>query len=164
MEELTLKKCMELAVTTEQLGAKFYRDLAAKFEDNPEVKEVFSRLAKDELIHEAQFKKLADEVNGNGGILSESDQEYLNAIVYSKYFDSATFEDAEKIDDPGQALVMAAAFEKATLLYYMVLRESLGDSPQLDAIIKAEKEHVTALTRVILSDAKFRGISDGLTF
>ena len=59
LEELTLRKAVEFAVTTEQLGARFYNKMAKKFADDEGIKNIFTSLAKDELIHEKQFQNLS---------------------------------------------------------------------------------------------------------
>ena len=61
-----LKDSIELAITTEKLGAGFYSKLAEKFEGDKEISELFSILAKDEKTHEKQFRKLLDKVPAEG--------------------------------------------------------------------------------------------------
>ena len=51
LEELTLRKAIEFAVTTEELGAKFYARAASRFESDAEVGAVFAQLARDEEAH-----------------------------------------------------------------------------------------------------------------
>jgi len=62
MDDLSLINGIELAVTTERLGANFYKTLAKRFKENAEISELFSILAKDEEAHEAQFKTLLKKV------------------------------------------------------------------------------------------------------
>ena len=62
MENLTLRKAIEMAVATEELGAKHYKELAEKFSDEKEVAEIFARLAQDEVSHESQFRALLGQV------------------------------------------------------------------------------------------------------
>ena len=61
---------------------------------------------------------------------------------------------------PQDTLENAFSLEKATLLFYEALLDTLGDDASLSAIIQAEKEHVVALMKVILTGAKFRGLGD----
>ncbi len=58
------------------------------------------------------------------------------------------------------ALGEAIKLEKATLLFYHALREAIGEKTVLDAVIRAEKDHLVALTKVLLTEAKFRGLGD----
>ena len=74
LEELTLRKAVEFAVTTEQLGNKFYDKMAKKFADDAEISEIFTMLAKDELIHEKQFQNLLNKVPKDEGVSSQDDR------------------------------------------------------------------------------------------
>jgi rubrerythrin len=75
VDDLSLRDGIELAVTTEKLGAEFYKTLAKRFQENAEISELFSMLAKDEEAHEAEFKTLLDKVPA-GGKKPKSDQEH----------------------------------------------------------------------------------------
>lgn len=159
MEKLTLRRAVELAVITEQLGAGYYTRMVRKFADNPELKEIFGRLVKDELSHEKQFKKILENTPEDDKLQQDYEKEqFLRASVISTHFKKEDFTDnADKITDAAEALGHALNFEKSTLQYYQAMQDVLGDSPQLQEIIAAEKKHVIALFKVITSDAKFRG-------
>ena len=161
IEKLTLRKAVELAITTEQLGAHFYARMERKFADNNELREIFAQLAEDEKAHEAQFKAILKQVPED----KPEDQHYelyqfLRATAISEFFRSDSFKDIDEIKDGAEALSRALAFEKATHQYYQAIRDVIGESSQLDDIIKAERNHVVTLMGVILSDAKFRGLGD----
>jgi len=161
MDDFTLHEALKLAVTTEQIGAKVYTRLAKKFGSDKDIAEVFSRLAKDERAHESQFQALLDqnpktaETPGRFGV-----DEYLRATAISEFFKDETFDNFDKIEEPTDALANALAMERATLLFYQAIRDTIGDNTALAEVIKAEKSHLTTLMRVILADAKFRGLSD----
>ncbi len=156
----TLKRALELAVATEELGAEYYRHMAARFRGQS-VGEVFTRLARDEANHEAQFKKLLAEVDDAPAPAPDDEAYFLvRAAALSEFFDRDAVDDLESIETPAVALTRALAFEKSTLFFYQSVREAIGASPQLDALVAEEKSHVTALTRVMVSDAAFRGIAD----
>ena len=68
-DAMTPRQAIEFAVKTEELGEKFYKQLALKFSDQPELKELFELLAKDEVMHAAQFRKLLEaDAAGRGRI------------------------------------------------------------------------------------------------
>jgi rubrerythrin len=159
LEEPTLRKAVELAVQTEQIGKKFYEELSQKFESEKEVHEIFTQLASDEKVHENQFKALLEKLTGDDKI-AEKHQDYIKAASVSDFFQTDAFDNITKIDSAGQALNRAFNFEKTTLLYYEALRDVLGDSQELNQIIEAEKKHMTNLMKVIINDAKFRGLQD----
>ncbi len=161
MKNLTLRKALEVAVATEELGAKYYQEIARKFSDEKEVVEVFGKLAEDEVAHEAQFKKLLDEVASESGDVGQDDAGLLlRAAATSQFFDKKALEDIAEIKSATDALAKALAFERSTLFFYQSLKDVLGESPQLQKLVDAEKAHVTTLMKVIVSDAKFRGLAD----
>jgi len=164
MEELTLHKSLKLAVKTEEIGSRFYERMAKKFSDNKEISDVFSQLAKDEKVHEAQFKKILASAppEGEGSGTYESDQ-FARAIAVSEFFRIDEFRKIEDVKTRAEALSAALAFEKSTLLYYQSLKDSLGENTPLDEIIAAEKEHVMRLARILVTNAEFRGIRDSWT-
>ena len=160
-EDLTLRESIQLAVTTEQIGCKFYERMARRFADSQDVADVLSQLAKDERAHEKQFKLLLDRVPQE-----ESEPEryelyqFLRATAISEFFRTDYLTRADEISTTADALGMALAFEKSTLLYYQAIRDVLGENKQLEAIINAERSHVMAIARIIVTDAKFRGLGD----
>ena len=161
IEGLTVRKAVELAITTEQLGADYYTRMERKFGDKAELKEIFAQLTKDEKAHEAQFKAILKHVPED-----EPDQkqyelyQYLRATAISEFFNKNYFKTIENVDAADEALGHALAFEKSTLQFYQAIQEILGDNKELASIIKAEKGHVVALMKVIMADSKFRGLGD----
>ena len=158
--EWTLRKAVQMAVATEQNGMKFYEGLAAKFADDQEVSAIFTRLAKDEKIHEAQFKKILEQTP-EGEIEGDEDQfAYLRAMSMSRFFSGETYNDLAKVDTAEDALFEALEFEKSTKAYYDAMTHFVGKAGQLEAIIEEEKKHITALMKVVLTGARFRGLAD----
>jgi rubrerythrin len=161
MENLTLRRAIEMAVATEELGAKYYQEIAKKFSNESEIARVFRQLSEDEVAHETQFRKLLEEVppekdaaeQGDAGLL-------LRAAATSQFSDKKAIENVAEIETPTDALAKALAFERSTLFYYQSIKDILGESPQLQKMIDSEKTHVTTLMKVILSDARFRGLAD----
>ena len=162
MQELTLRRTVELAVDTEQRGQCVYNGLADKFSDDAEMSAIFARLAKDEQMHEAQFKQILETIpEGDEPVQIDADSEtYIRATALSMFLKYEVFNNLDDIEGIQDALINALDFEKASKVYYEAMAELHGDSPQLDAIIKAEREHINALMRVILTDAKFRGLAE----
>ncbi len=161
MEDLTLRKAIQLAVTLEQMGADFYNRMERKFSADPNIKEIFSRLAKDEQAHEVQFKEILSRTPEESIAQQQYELfQFLRATAISDIFRQDTFRKTDQIKNGNDALGFALAFEKATLQYYQAIREILEDSPHLDSIIDAERKHVVALMRVIMADARFRSLDD----
>ena len=161
MDDFTLHEALKLAVTTEQIGAKVYTRLAKKFGSEKDIAEVFSQLAQDERAHESQFQALLDQNPKTGDAPGRFEvDEYLRATAISEFFKDEAFDNFDKIQEPADALTRALAMERAALLFYQAIRDTIGADTALDAVIEAEKNHLTTLMRVILADAKFRGLSD----
>jgi rubrerythrin len=160
-EALTLRKAVELAITTEQLGADYYSRMERKFSDRPELKELFAQLVKDEKTHEAQFKAIVKHVPDD----KPEEQQYelyqfLRATAISEFFNKDYFKHTDDIKSSDDALGRALAFEKATLQFYQAIKDILGDNRDLLNIIDTERSHVVALMRIIVADGKFRGMGD----
>ena len=163
LEDITLRKAVEFAVATEEMGERAYKKLAEKFADHRELREVFETLAEDEQGHANQFKALLDFVPSDDDILADDEKRrYLAAMATSKYFRgesglAGSLEDVTTVED---ALVRVFGFEKATLSFYLAVRDLLGQNPVLDAMIAVERTHVSRLMKYILADEKMKGLAD----
>jgi len=159
LEELTIKKAVEFAITTEQQGSRIYRKLARRFADNEELVELFELLGAEEDKHEqslcALLKKVPDEEASSG----DERFQYLRAISISEFFSG---EDKlfgrESLESREDVLLRALNMEKATLQYYHAMRDVLGDSEVIAALIKAEKRHVVYIMRYLITDEKVKGL------
>jgi rubrerythrin len=160
-KKLTMRKVFELAISTEEMGAKYYEELAKKFAGEGELSATFAQLAKDETSHAAQFRQFLGDLPQDRAVEEQSEEHLLlRAAVSSQFFDKSFYDATSGVATPQDALARALAFERSTLFYYQSLKDVLGESPQLNGLIQAEKNHMTTLMRVTLSDAKFRGIAD----
>jgi rubrerythrin len=159
LKELTLRKAIELAVVTEQMGADFYDRLKNKFSGQKDLADIFDQLVRDERKHETQFKTILESVPEQDIESGQFEKfQYLRATAISSFFRKDGLRDTDEIKTADDALGKALAFEKATLQYYEAIRDLLGEQPQLKQIIDAERSHVVALMKVIVADAKFRGL------
>jgi len=162
MEEMTLAKAVQFAVTTEELGAKSYRRMAEKLKDDEELSAVFTRLAKDEQAHEKYFRRLLEKVPREAPKDYGEKYEVVRAMSISEFFSThdGLRRDIDAIETRDDALGRAFEFEKATLGYYHALKDLIGEEAELNAIIQAEKEHLVSVMRYMTTEAKFRGIED----
>lgn len=148
IKEPTIRKAVELAIQTEEVGIKFYQRIAKKFEERPEIAETFRRLSEDEKIHAARFRAILEEAPENPPhVQSEPERlEYLRAITVSEVFKGPAFKDLQdKVESMEDALAVALDFEKATLHVYLGLRDVVGDSESLEAVIREERAHIVRL-------------------
>jgi rubrerythrin len=163
LKGMTLRKIIEFAVTTEELGAKFYDRMAKKFADKQDVAAVFSQLARDEQVHERQFRAILEKAPATFDDEVEYERaQYLRGLAISEFFAprSGPFHKAEEITDAEQALWHALELERTALGLYRAIRDELGPSEALDSILAAEKEHLSRLMKVVTTGARFRGLQD----
>ena len=160
MQNLTLKKALEMAVVTEKDGAAFYLFLADKYKEDDELHGILTQLSKDEKAHESQFTSILKNLPESAEPAKNSSHFYLiRATSQTEFLKLDFLKDGTSLT-PEEALLHAFNFEKSTLLHYQSIKDVLTDSPQLDQIIAAEKEHVAALMKILITDAKFRGLAD----
>ena len=161
-EVMTPRQAIEFAVKTEELGTRFYQQLALKFSDQSELKELFELLAKDEVVHEAQFRRLLEKTPPDQGVSTGPEFQYLRAMSLSQFFmgEEGLKKKCKEIEGKDDALGLAFELEKATLQYYTALRDVLGASETLDDVIEAEKTHLAKVMQYVITDAKFRWWSD----
>jgi rubrerythrin len=161
-EAFTLRKAVEFAVKTEELGARFYKKLAGKFSDKAELKKLFKSLAEDEAAHGAQFRRLLEQTPPEEGVSTGPEFDYLRAMSLSQFFmgKKGLKKQYKKIKSKGDAMRAVFELEKATLQYYQALKEVLGENDTLETIIQAEKAHLMKAMQYVVTDARFRGLSD----
>jgi len=162
-EELTVTKAIEFAVATEDMGVRAYSELAQRFSEQAEISETFSLLARDEKTHRAQFRALLDKAPAEGGVMSKDERSrYLRAMAFSEFFrgQNGLTDRLQKAEGLDEALLCVLDFEKATLGYYLALKDVLGETEALNSIIQAEKSHIVRLVKYVLTDEKMKGLAD----
>jgi len=149
MAKFSISEVIEQAVQTEKLGARFYEDMAGKFEDNKKIKKLFKTLAAMELAHELKFSELKNRVKDEKIEGWEEVSQYLRAIVESAFFlgKGKSLTEMKNIKTESDALNYALGFEKETLLYYLGIREHLKGKKAINEIIKEEKSHIMLLSK-----------------
>jgi rubrerythrin len=154
-DSLSLANVLELARTMETNGADFYRRSAALYK-KPEDGEFFLSLAKMEEDHERVFARIEESLppgpapEAGADELFEASGVFLQALIDSENLEGSGF--ARYIftgrETPAQVVLMGVELEKATILYYMGLRD-LFPRPEerniLDTIIREEKDHLGTL-------------------
>lgn len=160
-EKFNLREAVQLAITTEQLGAYFYERMERKFAENNELKVIFGRLAKDEKVHEAQFKEILNDVSEKEDEPKRHEAyQFMRATAISRFFRKESFKDTDDIEDRDEALGRALAFEKDTLQFYKAMDDAFGGNDAMKKLVEAEKGHVLTLMKIITTDAKFRTLQD----
>jgi rubrerythrin len=159
LDELTIRKAVEFAVKTEELGGVFYEKMAKKFAGDPEIGQIFAKLAEDEHVHEEQFSKLLDVVPKDPQVSSQDTRmQVLRAMSMSEFFMGADglYKNLDEITTREDALRRAFELEKATLSYYQAMRDVIGENSYLEAIIQAERAHVAKVMEFMITGAEVR--------
>ena len=164
MPRFTLKRALEFAVTVEAVGARAYRQLAAKLKNDEEIAGVFKQLAKDETAHERHFRSLLEKTPPEPGPKDyDEGMGVLKAMSLSEFFSTRTGlkKDLAGIKTRDQALSRAFELERATLNYYRAMQDVMPRGGRaLDDVIAAEKQHLLKVMQYLITGAKFRGLSD----
>lgn len=164
IEQLTVSKCLEFAIKTEELGTELYERLALRFSSDQELHGLFEHLGRDELQHARQFKELHDRTLARFSEqkLEFEQENYLRAMSISEIFSGpkGLAKEADAIKTRQDALERALHLEKATLAYYQAVRDVVGTDQDLDSLIAAEKRHVAKVMQLMLTGQKFRGLDD----
>jgi rubrerythrin len=143
---------MEMAVQTEKGGKLFYATVAAQSKDD-NLKGLFSYLANEENRHIGVFEGIAKTIKTAPDEMPENWEEvalYLKAVTDSRYFlgpDKALVL-AKDAKSTSQAVKLALAFEKETLVFYFEAADVAPtlNRPAIEALIKEERAHVRKLT------------------
>jgi rubrerythrin len=144
----------EIAEQIERNGAKFYREGAEKIID-ADKKKLLMELAEMEDEHENTFKKMRAELTTDEKVITTFDPEgeaerYLRALA-----DTRVFYD-KKIDATSMEKILKSAItaEKDSIVFYLGMKEvvpvNLGKE-KLDKIIKEEMNHISLLSKELLS-------------
>lgn len=163
IKDLSLKNCVEFAIATEANGAQYYEQLAGNFAGNQELAGVFQQLSKDEVVHKAKFSELLKNLPEEAGSLKSSAAgDYIMAMSVSEFFsrDKGPLAGIDQVKNRDDALEKVFGFEKATLGFYLAVKDAIGQNSTLDQIIEEEKAHITRLMKIMMTGEKFRSLQD----
>ncbi|MBN2415358.1 ferritin family protein [bacterium] len=150
------EEIVRIAVRTEETGCDFYKK-AMQNATTPEMKELFSYLAREELKHKAYFEGLlgnvAEIAQGTPADWDEVDL-YIKALVeQSLFFGEGRRGDISMAVLSGnekEAVDHALDFEKDTMLFFYQLLQIVKESvrPSVEAVINEEKQHIKRLVKM----------------
>jgi rubrerythrin len=161
MQDESMARYIEMAILTERNGRDFYDSMAGRFSGDEEISSIFRQLSRDEAMHEAQFREIAAKYPAPPSRPDEDALLFLRATSISRFFARDFPQKAEQeVEQPQDALMLAFQFEKSTLLFYGAIQSAHGESKALAEIIDMERQHLFQLMKVILTDARFRGLAD----
>ncbi|WP_027183557.1 ferritin-like domain-containing protein [Desulfovibrio inopinatus] len=141
----------KFAVEIERRGQEFYRQAALNAQE-PDARNFFEYFAGEETKHEQLFQQLFDrlgKIELPAWSTSNEYVEYLNALIDSHQIFTPGLAQrlAEKAKDKNEAIRMAMAFEKDTILFFMEMRELVPEAEKafIAEIIEEERGHLKKL-------------------
>ena len=150
---MNIHDVVNFAIRIEENGERFYRE-AAEVVANQAVKELFQRLAQEEIGHRKTFEKL---LSGLGDYRPPETYEgeylaYLKDFIDGK----AVFKDHPKIGQLAKASSVVGALDFAiqretdSILYYQEIKKFVGTrhTDTIDLIIDEEKKHFSILSKL----------------
>lgn len=150
------EEIVKIAVKTEETGCDFYKK-AMQNATTPEMKDLFSYLAREELKHKEYFEGLLGDVaeiaQGTPADWDEVDL-YIKALVKDSLFfgegSKGSISMAVLAKEEKEAVDHALQFEKDTMLFFYQLLQIVKDrvKPSVEAVINEEKQHVKRLVKM----------------
>jgi rubrerythrin len=152
----TIADIRNIAIQIERNGEATYRKAANQASD-PELAEVFMRMADDEMRHAEWFENIQTdrELTAEQSELEAVGKSILREMVKDKTF-SLEEKTLAKVDNLTDLISESQGFEEDTILFYEMLSGFIEDphtQEQLNRIIAEEKKHSEALQELLGSAA-----------
>lgn len=140
----------QLAIRIEENGEKFYRHMAQKLDD-PEIKELFTMLVNEEIVHKRTFEAMVSKIETYEPAenFPEDYFAYLRAFADNVIFDERKLDEIiASIDDKHSALDFAIRNEVASISYYLDVKKLVPEKQRgkIDRIIDEERRHFIKLS------------------
>jgi rubrerythrin len=146
--DITNEELLEISTKIEREGKVFYSELAKHVED-PEVKDFLHTMAREEALHEKQFKTLLDakDLSKFGWEKNDSLKKLVSGFYETDIFPSVDeiFEQLPNFEGIRKALDFALEAEKVSSEFYGLMQEScenIEGKTLLVLLEKAEQEHL----------------------
>ena len=152
MAILNANDVVRFATRKEEMGEKFYNELAKRTKDE-KMKELFQELAREEIVHREFFEKMLKNLKQYLNLpeeIPQEEQEYLNYYTEKIIFDMQKLDQIlSQINNIISALDFAIQRELDSILYYSELKRFAQESQQklIDDIIDQERIHFLKLSR-----------------
>ena len=152
---------LKIATEMERRGREFY-DHAAKIATNPGAVELLTLLAKDEEIHEEQFRTLAEKLASANLEMMYYEEEvsaYLSAVAADVVFPQGLMGLVKNhsYDSPQAVLEAGIQSEKDAILFYSEIVDHAQHERSAVAfreIVRQEKTHLSKLQRMLMAVAQ----------
>lgn len=149
----TASDVLEFAMRIEENGANFYR-YAVQITKDEEAKQIFNRLADEELNHQKIFGRIFASMEKTAppesyaGEYSAYLRNYVdNAVIFTK---EALDQELAAVKDTLSALDFALRREQDSILYYHEIKQIVPASEHgaIDQVIAEERRHYSKLSEI----------------
>ncbi len=145
----------QVAIAIEENGLAFY-EKACQLVSDPEIKELFAALARDEVEHKRRFEVLLSELPEGlkRPTVSDIDHEldlYIKNLADQHVFgtDEGFKAQSASIQTVEDALKLALQFEKDSVIFYLGMQDATCEGKARDIVtllVKEEQQHVRRLS------------------
>lgn len=147
-----LAEVVDIGIEKEKARRDFYRAVADTTGE-PEMKELFQKLADWEEEHVRKFESIRDRIDEEELPESYEGEEaaYMQALVNDQlYRDISPRELAQKLRTPLEAIGKGIDFEKDAILFFRSLGLFLSPSRReiINELVREEQEHLVYLSRL----------------
>ena len=149
--EFNANDIFEIAIKIEENGTLFYKNAAAKSEDEKS-KNFLLELAKMEESHVKTFTELKNRLNDEEKLITTFDIEDENSLYLKALADTRVFlkKDEPDIISFAQILSSAIQAEKDSIVFYLGMKEIVPEKSgkaKIDDIIKEEMSHIRIIAQ-----------------
>jgi len=142
---------VNIAIGIERSGIAFY-DVMSKSTKNAQAQNYFKQLAQMEQEHVKTFQAMLSDTDVSSSSATQENADYLKALVDSAVFteNKITGESAMKVSSDVEAMDMAIAAEKDSILFYQEMKGMIPQKSQatVGKIIAEEREHLAKLSQL----------------
>lgn len=152
MSSFAPSEVFQFAIRIEENGERFYREMARKLDD-PEIKDLFTMLVNEEIIHKRIFEKMVTKIETYEPMENFPEEyfEYLRAYADNVIFEPSKLDGIiSSIADRKSALDFAIKNEVNSILYFQDTKAlvPVSQRSQIDRIIDEERKHFMKLTNI----------------
>jgi|GEM_PF-4522686 len=139
---ISLSEVIRTAIETETLSSEFFLRYSDEFKDDENICQMFQSLAKDEDEHCREYK---DMLTNQATEISTRIPEYQFQQMRKFSPDYFCVYDANNNLTSDCAMLGVLKYEEKMMIAFNSLNEFFGGVPQIQKIVKREKEHINKL-------------------
>lgn len=152
----SINELIQMAIQIEEKG-KLYYEQCLPLIKHPELKKLFTHLAKEEEHHKESISALSPQEHIQRARLHPQTNSYLNALIESSLFNPPTspLRKVQSAHNEKELLNLALAFEKDTILFFYEMLEHVEPIAKklVIELIQEEKQHIKDISLLLANSA-----------